>query len=136
MGEASVRRECTSHGEPSASVDGPPGAACAFFARTAQPRMEYERLLMDHVCEEQLLCDHDTRDGTRHGPRFVIVTVCKAAGGAVCDRRAIHVRSKAGKSEPTKRARAVRRPPGMPPGPLPRAAPAPRGIFRLRGRTD
>lgn len=23
--------------------------------------MEYERLLMDHVCEEQLLCDHDTR---------------------------------------------------------------------------
>ena len=88
MGEASVRRECTSHGEPSASVDGPPGAACAFFARTAQPRMEYERLLMDHVCEEQLLCDHDTRDGTRHGPRFVMVTVCKAAGGAVCDRRA------------------------------------------------
>jgi len=89
--------------------------------------MEYERLLMDHVGEEQLLCDHDTRDGTRHGPRFVMVTVCKAAGGAVCDRRAINFRSKAGKSEQA-RPRGLR-PPGMPPGagPLPRcqAAPAP-----------
>lgn len=27
-----------------------------------------------------------------------MVTVCKAAGGAVCDRRAINFRSKAGKS--------------------------------------
>ena len=57
-----------------------------------------------------------------------MVTVCKAAGGAVCDRRAINFRSKAGKSEQA-------RPRGPPtPWPTPRACPRPAATGRPRRR--
>lgn len=75
--------------------------------------MVYVRLLMDHVCEEQLLCDHDTRYSgwDDDSPRFVMVSTCKLRvkprGVAVCDRRAINFRSKAARA--ARRGRQVKR---------------------------